>query len=219
MSQYGPQGWWPLSLSGGDIGYHPQVYRYPVNDCQRLEISIGAILTQNTTWKNAAKALAQIGQLGTFSLKKLNAIPQTELACMIRPAGYCNQKSVYLKNLFRFLLDNPFGMLKTKPTRIVRKSLLQVKGIGRETADCILLYALQHASFVVDAYTTRILLRLKLIDDGMRYEKIKSLIESAIDQDLFLYQEYHALFVAHGKCYYSRKPYGNNDPIRSGTIG
>ncbi len=219
MSRYGPQGWWPLSISvegvSGEAGYHPQVYRYPENDRQRLEICIGAILTQNTAWKNVVKVLPQIERHDLLSLKRLNAVPLSELADVVRSAGYCNQKAGYLKNLSRFLLDHPFEELIAQPTGIVRAALLKIKGVGQETADCILLYALRKSSFVVDAYTARILLRLKLIDDKMRYEEIKSLLESAVEPDPILYQEYHALFVAHGKRYYKKRPYGRNDPILS----
>ena len=219
MCRYGPQGWWPLHISEeGEfdrIGYHPEAYDYPTNDRQRLEICIGAILTQNTNWKNVVKALLQIGLYDLLSLEKLFTLPQSELADIIRPVGYCNQKAGYLKNLSRFLLDTPFEELMAMSTGIVRRLLLRVKGIGRETADCILLYALRKSSFVVDAYTTRVLWQLKLIDTGMHYGKIKHLIESAIDPNLILYQEYHALLVTHGKRYYSKKPYGNSDPILS----
>ena len=213
---YGPQGWWPVSdckSSKGSIDYHPAVYNYPKTDYQRLQICLGAILTQNTKWSNAAAALKKLASNDLISISGLLNADIGTIATLVKPAGYYNQKAAYLKNLVLFLDSEPFDALCSENKSELREKLLKVKGLGPETVDCILLYALNHCSFVVDAYTQRILGKLGIIENNTPYDMVKSIFETSIKQDLIIYQEYHALLVIHGKNYYSRKPYGTNDPV------
>lgn len=218
IKEYGPQGWWPVFLADtenelADLrdGYHPGSYDIPKTDTQRLEVSIGAILTQNTSWKNAATALASIHDHGLLSIDKLKKTSIDKIALVIKSAGYYNQKARYLKNFIEFISDYPFEKLNRLTLGDARRVLLSVKGIGPETADCVLLYALKKPSFVVDAYTIRILEKVGIISRSMTYHQIQTLFESNLDRNVIVYQEFHALFVTHGKCHYQRKPYGESD--------
>ncbi|MFQ5429857.1 MAG: endonuclease III domain-containing protein, partial [Phycisphaerae bacterium] len=125
-----------------------------------------------------------------------------ELAHRIRPAGYYNLKARRLKHFVDWLWrchDGDFDRLEHLPWRQLREALLGINGIGRETADAILLYALDKPSFVVDAYTARVIRRHGLIDDEADYEELKSLFEDHLPDDVALFNEFHALFVAVGK--------------------
>ena len=186
--RFGPQHWWP--------GETP------------LEVCVGAILTQNTNWKNVEKAIANLKAAEALDVAALHAAAPQQLAEWIRPAGYFNVKAQRLKSFIEAVwrhggdleafLDRPVGAL--------REALLAVRGIGRETADSIILYAAGEATFVVDAYTARVLLRHRLIGPEDDYESIKLLFESSLDEDVGLYNEYHALLVAVGKDYCRPKP-------------
>ena len=214
MKLYGPQGWWPvLSHKGkkpditGDLrGYHPKDYSYPRNTNQRFEICVGAILTQNTAWKNVEKALINLKSAKVLTPRKLIQLSDKELKELIRPAGYYNQKAVYLINFTEFFLS-----LKGKiPSR---DEVLHCKGVGDETADSILLYAYSKPEFVIDTYTKRVFSNLGFIKPDEKYSAIKKLFETFVERDVRVYQEYHALIVEHAKRYYSKRPYGNNDPL------
>jgi endonuclease III related protein len=213
-STYGPQGWWPLihhkstnpTKSGSVRGYHPQNYDLPENREQVFEILVGAILTQNTAWTSAENALCNLYELDALNPQRMLNLVNEALKEAIKPAGFLNQKSVYLKQISNFFLS-----LQGRTPQ--REELLKVKGVGNETADSILLYAFKQPEFVVDAYTKRIFSHLGLIDERATYHQIKELFESNLPRDLTIYQEYHALIVEHAKRYYSRKPYGVNDPI------
>ncbi len=194
LKEYGPQGWWPLLSTG----YHKGNYSYPKTANQRFEICVGAILTQNTAWKNVEKTLYALHALRALEGKKILELDMDTLKEAIRPAGYFNQKARKLKEFARFYL----GLKGKAPAR---KELLAVWGIGPETADSILLYAYNEPQFVVDAYTRRILLNLKMIEDDMSYDNVKQLFESQLKSDATLFQEYHALLVEHAKRYYSNK--------------
>ena len=220
LKTYGLQGWWPISFTGersiqssNNKGYHPGDYNYPLNDAQKLEIAVGAILTQNTNWNNVVSAMSSLAASGLFSMQGLLHGKMEQIAPAIKSAGYFNQKAQYLKNFVHFLKQNPIKKLELEPTEIIRGKLLDITGIGPETADCILLYALKKPSFVVDAYTRRILSHLGMVSETAGYDSIKKLFESALTKDLVVFQEYHALLVHHGKRYYSKKPYGNGDRI------
>ena len=194
LKRYGPQGWWPLLVNG----YHKGDYSYPKNSRQRFEICVGAILTQNTAWNNVKTALAHLKAVNALSAKGMADLNERALKEAIRPAGYFNQKAKKLKGFVRF-----FMALKGRtPTR---KELLAVWGIGPETADSILLYAYNVPSFVIDAYTRRILRNLGLMDGKASYDEIKELFEEALEPDVALFQEYHALLVEHAKRFYSKK--------------
>lgn len=220
LKAYGRQGWWPVLIARDgqrdafdNLGYHRGYFDIPANSAQQLEIALGAVLTQNTSWHNASLALRSLADSGLVSLPGLQGAKIEQIALAIKSAGYYNQKASTVKNLVRFLQQFPFETLEGEDTLIVRDRLLQIKGIGPETADCILLYALKKPSFVVDAYTRRIVAGMGLLRDTADYESLKRLFESSLERDLAVYQEYHALLVRHGKTHYSRKPHGNGDVI------
>jgi len=205
---YGPQGWWPLvslenkfdsnpTKTGSLRGYHPGDYSYPKNKKEQFEIIAGALLTQNTSWLQVEKALLNLKALHALDPKKLLGLDDDALKDSIKPAGYFNQKSERLKLLAEWFLS-----LKGVPTR---NELLSLKGIGPETADAILLYAFKQPEFVIDAYTKRILVGLKLVSSKATYHEMKALFENVLDPDYQLFQEYHALLVEHAKRYYSGK--------------
>ncbi len=182
LSTLGPQGWWP--------GRTP------------AEVILGAILTQNTAWGNVEKVLSRLRQRGLLSLRALEKVPQRRLAQLIRPSGYFNQKAKKIEEFLRFWRRqygrSLTGMFRA-PTARLREQLLAINGIGRETADSILLYAGHHPVFVVDAYTRRILERHQLIGSKTTYEEIRRLFESHLPRDPKMYNEYHALLVEVGK--------------------
>jgi endonuclease-3 related protein len=205
---YGPQGWWPLmdweganpTKSGSLKGYHPLNYTLPETPQQRFEVILGAILTQNTAWTSAEKALYNLKKLEAVDPQSLQHLDTEILKEAVRPAGFFNQKSVYLQEISQFFLKLE-GKIPT------RTELLGVKGVGNETADSILLYAYHQPQFVVDAYTKRIFSYLGVIKENISYMEVKGLFENCLPQEVPLYQEYHALIVEHAKRYYQKKPY------------
>lgn len=214
FSLYGPQGWWPLMGFQGDNptktgsikGYHPEDYDLPQTDNQRFEIMLGAILTQNTAWTSAEKALKNLYELRAINPEKIINIDLNDLKEAIRCAGFLNQKSVYIQEVAKFFI----GLNGAVP---IRKEILTVKGVGEETADSILLYAYKQPEFVVDAYTKRIFYHLGLIGENAKYHEVKKLFESNLPCDVPIFQEYHALIVEHAKRYYQKKPYGVDNPL------
>jgi len=185
---YGPQGWWP-----GD---------------SPTEIVIGAILTQNTNWRNVERAIENLRRSGLVDWTALRDVPLRKLADLIRPAGYYNVKARRLKNFVAWLWTSHGGSLEglgRLPLGEARHQLLAVSGIGPETADSILLYALGRPTFVVDAYTRRILRRHGMIEDGADYDRVKAVCESRLPRDERLFNEYHALIVAVGKRHCRRR--------------
>jgi len=182
FDRLGPQHWWP----GQD----------------QFEIITGAILTQNTNWANVEKALTNLKSADRLAPEKLHHFDLSQLAELIRPAGYYNIKAKRLKNFINWLFDNYDGRLtnlETVDTDQLRAELLAIKGIGYETADSILLYALNRPIFVVDAYTARIAFRHQLIEPDAEYEQLRELFQSNLPQDVQLFNEYHALLVRVGK--------------------
>ena len=205
-SNYGHQGWWPLvdlkpeinpTQRGRFTGYHPGNYNYPKNDDQIFEIIIGTILAQNTSWVNAEKALWNLAQKNLISESKLNILDLDELAQIIRSSGYYNQKAIKIQNILHFLQKNPISSLKKLEINILRQNLLDIKGVGPETADSIILYAFNMPIFVIDAYTKRLLSRIGLIPEKSLYEHIQNLFHAQISADYVVYNEYHALIVQH----------------------
>ncbi|HEV57648.1 MAG TPA: endonuclease III domain-containing protein [Phycisphaerales bacterium] len=194
--RFGPQHWWP-----GD---------------GRFEIIVGAILTQNTNWTNVERAIERLRQAGVLCPEAMAALPIDTLAEHIRPAGYYNLKARRLKAFLTWLFDR-FGGDLTGPDRMatvtLREELLDVSGIGPETADSILLYAFERAVFVVDAYTARIAARHGLIELGTDYESLRSVFEDALPPDVTLFNEYHALLVRVGKAYCKRRPRCTGCPL------
>nr|WP_156769209.1 endonuclease III domain-containing protein [Methanococcus vannielii] len=212
-AKYGPQGWWPilsvnsinLTKTGSVTRYHPNDYSYPKTRNQCFEICICAILTQNTVYTSVEKSIQNINELMEITPENMLNLDINLLKRAIKPSGYYNQKSEYLKIFSEFFID-----CKLTPTR---NELLSIKGIGPETADSMLLYGFKIPNFVVDAYTKRILLNLKLINENAKYNDIKELFENSLPKSLEIYQEYHALLVEHGKNYYKKKENYSKCPL------
>ncbi|MFP4403721.1 MAG: endonuclease III domain-containing protein [Nanoarchaeota archaeon] len=212
LNNYGFQGWWPLlNLKNSENGYHLNDYNYPKNKKQIFEICLGALLTQNTTWKNANKAIINLHEINAINPKKLielNDIKTVKLLDAIKPAGYYNQK---LKKIIIF--SKYFINLNEKiPTKI---QLLNLWGIGDETADSILLYAFKKPSFVIDTYTKRIFSRIGICNDSIEYINLQnifqnSFINESYDNKIQIYNEYHALIVLHAKNFCTKKPKCND---------
>jgi len=182
----------------------------------RFETIVGAILTQNTNWGNVEKALANLKKAEALDVRRLYEMPQESLAELIRPSGYYNIKAGRLKNFLNWLFENYDGDLDALANMSVyslREELLSVKGIGRETADSILLYAFEKPSFVVDTYTCRVVVRHGLIEPEAGYEQVKEMFESSLEADARLYNEYHALLVNVGKNYCKPSPKCEDCPL------
>lgn len=189
FNHYGLQFWWP-----GDT---------------QIEVIVGAVLTQNTSWQNVEKAINNLKSRRLLTLKKLVALPIPELAKLIRPSGFFNIKAYRLHNLLEFIFNKYQRSLKRMgevSTKKLRADLLSVKGIGEETADSILLYAFTRPVFVVDAYTKRIFSRHKFISPSTEYSKIQAFFLNNLPKDIKIYNEYHALIVRLAKEYCRKKP-------------
>ena len=175
---YGPQKWWPCR-SG-----------------LRWEIISGAILTQNTAWTNVEKAIGNLLAAGVISPERVLVTPDTELQELIRPAGFFKQKCAYLKAVAAFMLERELAFEQSADVWTLRKELLTVKGVGRETADSILLYAFNKPIFVIDAYTRRVAERHLYLDGTLHYDILQKIFMDALPGDVAIYNEYHALIVA-----------------------
>ena len=181
-----------------------------------LEVIVGAILTQNTAWKNVEKAIAALRRHALLSVAALVEIPECELAGLIRPSGYYNVKARRLKAFFIFLRDEFRGSLEvmfSEDVPILRQKLLGIKGIGAETADSILLYAGGKPVFVVDAYTRRILSRHGIVATRSSYGEIQRLFMDRLPADAALFNQYHALIVYTGKNYCRKQPRCQECPL------
>ncbi len=180
LEAYGPRGWWPAQT--------------------RFEVILGTILTQNVSWKNVEIAVRRLKASGLLNPKAIIASDADELAKIIKSSRYYNQKAECLKGFCRHL-DKKYGgsldRLFQKDTELLRKELIGLKGIGEETADCILLYAGNKPSFVSDAYTSRFLRRFGLLDGNRSYRQIRSFFMANLPKDVYLYNEYHALIDHH----------------------
>ena len=180
--RFGPQHWWPGQTT--------------------LEIIVGAILTQNASWKNVEKAIANLKAANCLVVEKLYNMDALELGRLIRPAGYYNLKAKRLKNFINRLFEDFEGQLcrmQELDTESLRERLLAITGIGPETADSILLYAFDKPVFVVDAYTARVAVRHGLVEPSVDYESLRDLFQSNLPQEIQLFNEYHALLVQVGK--------------------
>lgn len=193
---FGPQNWWP-----GET---------------KFEVIVGAVLTQNTAWTNVEKAIENLRDAGALNFSAMHRLAAEELSDLIRPAGYYNLKAKRLRNLLKFIdqeydgsIDDMFGVGMTT----LREQLLGVNGIGPETADSILLYAGDKPTFVVDAYTARLVKRHEWVDEEADYYAIKEYFESQLDTDIDLFNEYHALIVQLGKRYCKPKPVCKDCPL------
>lgn len=202
-NSFGPQHWWP--------GETP------------FEVAVGAILTQNTNWGNVEKAIENLKARKALSPGAIHGMSEERLAELIRPAGYFNVKARRLKAFMDFLMKHYRGSLrrmKGKETSRLREELLSVNGIGPETADSILLYALERPVFVIDAYTKRVLSRHGIMDYGESYGRFQELFRGARPpadariSDVEFYNEYHALFVRVGKTFCKGRPLCGSCPLK-----
>lgn len=196
LRAYGRQNWWPAKTP--------------------LEMIVGAILTQNTAWTNVLPAIANLRRARMLNWKNLREVETADLCELIRPAGTFNVKAKRLKAFIAFLFERYGGWLgnmQATSTDDLRRELLGVHGIGPETADCILLYALGRPTFVVDAYTKRVLVRHGLIRADAKYAEIKAAFETALRRDAALFNEYHALLVEVGKRHCRSKPRCDGCPL------
>jgi endonuclease-3 related protein len=205
LNFYGPQGWWPLisysgtnpTLRGRLTGYHCGNYNLPQSEVEMLEIMLGAVLTQNTSWTNAEKALFNLHEKNLIDVDALLHISHDELASLIHSSGYYNQKAIKLKALAQYLKDHPIASLLTRSIDQLRPEMRTVKGLGNETCDSILLYALKKPIFVIDAYTKRLLIRFGYATLKSTYEEMQQLFHATFARDVALYNEFHALIVQH----------------------
>ena len=196
LRHFGPRNWWP--------GETP------------LEIAIGAILTQNTSWRNVEKAISNLKHSQAIDLKCLNAMPEDLLAEIIRPAGFFRQKTRTIKGFTEAVLGEGVGELEElspKTIEYLRPFFLSIKGIGPETADSILLYALDKPVFVVDAYTKRFVQNHELGQMALTYAGIQSFFMVNLPCDVGLFNEYHALIVALGQNHCRPKPQCTGCPL------
>ena len=179
---YGPQHWWPARTIP--------------------EVVAGAILTQNTAWRNVERAIANLRRAECLTWSALRDMPEQRVARLIRPSGTYRIKAVRLKAFVDHLWNHHHGSLRSMlggELEQARGRLLAIRGVGPETADAILLYAGNRATFVVDAYTRRVLRRHLVTAPGVRYEMVRQSFHRAVKPDIGVYKEYHALLVAVGK--------------------
>uniref|UniRef100_A0A7V4N2N9 Endonuclease III domain-containing protein n=1 Tax=Thermodesulfobacterium geofontis TaxID=1295609 RepID=A0A7V4N2N9_9BACT len=202
FSHFGPQNWWPADTS--------------------FEICVGAILTQNASWKNVKKAIDNLKKKNLLNPFKIYEIPLETLSQIIKPSGFYNIKAKRLKNFVKFLVENYQGDLEilfSKGIEKAREELFSIKGLGKETVDSILLYAGNFPIFVVDTYTYRILNRHSLVPEEATYEEIQALFMENLPQDPQLFNEFHALLVACGKNFCKKKePLCETCPLKTINI-
>lgn len=193
---FGPQHWWPGQSA--------------------LEVIVGAVLTQNTNWKNVELAIDNLRNANVLALDALHSVELETLESLIRPAGYFRLKSKRLKNVVNFIVNN-YGDVDSMFRESVdelRRQLLKVNGVGPETADSILLYAGNQPTFVIDAYTARIAKRHGWIELEAEYHDLKEFFESHLNRDVALFNEYHALIVRVGKDFCKPQPRCEDCPLQ-----
>lgn len=194
---FGPQHWWPAETP--------------------FEVMLGAILTQNTAWSNVEKAIENLRREDALDVQTLIQVPTAQLAEWIRPSGYFNIKAGRLKAFCHWYREQgEYQGLNSLETEALRHALLSVHGVGAETADDMLLYAFERPVFVIDAYTRRLLSRLKLIQGGEGYETLRALVEESFgrqSEQVLLYNELHALIVAHAKDFCRKRPLCRGCPL------
>ena len=192
----GPRHWWP--------GESP------------FEVIVGAILTQNTSWSNVEKAIDNLKKAGILSAPVMRGVDRDELAQVIKPSGFYRLKAKRLKRFVDFLyeeFDGDMNRMRSQDRGSLRERLLKVDGIGPETADSIILYALGEPIFVVDAYTKRIFSRHKLISEKWSYEEVQGMVMGELGRDVEIYNEFHALLVFLGKHWCRRVPRCGGCPL------
>ena len=180
LKTYGDQSWWPADSS--------------------FEVMVGAVLTQNTAWVNVEQAITNLRRSDSLTLESILALSDEALAQLIRPSGYFNIKAKRLKSVCLWIAVNGGeSKLASVDTGTLRSSLLQVNGVGPETADDILLYAFARPVFVIDTYTRRLFSKLCLIQGSEPYEDLRRLFEAELDADVGLFNQYHALIIRHAR--------------------
>ncbi len=198
LDHFGPLHWWPAETP--------------------FEVVVGAILTQNTAWRNVEYAIANLRRAGRLEVGALLELPAADLEALIRPAGFFRQKALCLQGFVRVLIEDHGGDLDAwlaGPLPAVRVELLALTGIGPETADSILLYAGNRPTFVVDAYTRRLFNRLGLLQGKKSYEEIRSRFMTALPAESGLFNEFHALIVETCKTFCRKQPLCPPCPLRS----
>jgi len=192
LAHYGNLHWWPAKTP--------------------YEVMVGAVLTQNTAWSNVAKAIANFGD--KLSPEYIENVGIAELVEIIRPSGFFNQKAVYLKAVTEWFAKYAFdaAAVKQEPIEKLRSELLSTKGVGRETADSILLYSFGFPSFVVDAYTLRLCGRYP-IEAGNGYEAVKAHFEESLPHSAEIYNNLHAMIVINAKNHCRKNPACVNCPL------
>jgi endonuclease-3 related protein len=181
---FGPQRWWPADTA--------------------FEVILGAILTQNTAWKNVVAAIENLRRYDLLTFERLSGLSAHELAILIRPSGFYNEKAKKIKTLCDHILSKWGGSLEDflgRDVESMRTELLSIRGIGPETADSIILYAAFKPSFVVDTYTYRIFSRHGWVEEAISYDDLREYFMGEIDPDVPLFQEFHALLVRTGHLY------------------
>ena len=197
LAAFGPQAWWPAETP--------------------FEVMVGAILTQNTAWRNVEQAIENLKARECLDPRRLLSLAEAELGSLIRPSGYYNLKARRLRAYLEFFVARYGGSVARMSSRRapeLRQELLAVWGVGPETADCILLYALGAPTFVVDAYTRRVFSRVGLVDESIGYDELQSLFLDTLPENIQMYKEYHALIVVLGKDICKPKPRCDRCPIR-----
>jgi endonuclease III related protein len=198
LKKIGPRHWWPADSP--------------------FEVMLGAILTQNTAWSNVEKAITNLKQHDLLSPDTIAKISEKKLAALIRSSGYYNQKAKKIKKFTEYLLNHYHGSIKKmsrKNTETLREELLSLYGIGPETADSILLYALNKPVFVVDTYTRRIFHRHGWIHENATYEEMQEFFMQRLPKDVSLFNQFHAFIVYIGHFYCRKTPRCDACPIKS----
>jgi endonuclease-3 related protein len=198
FDRYGPRNWWPAETP--------------------FEVAVGAILTQNTNWKNVEQAIGNLQRAQVLDCPSICQLPQQKLAELIRPSGFFRQKAERLQLFACYLQDNyqsSLELMLRQPLETVREELLSRKGIGPETADSILLYAGQQLSFVVDAYTSRLFSRLGILSGDEKYAEIRNFFMHKLPAEITLYNEYHALIVIQWKEHCRKRPLCDGCPLET----
>lgn len=198
-SRFGQQHWWPADTA--------------------FEVVVGAILTQNTSWKNVERAIENLKNEGVLSPEEIYRIPDERLETLLVPSGFFKVKTARLKHFINFLFERYRGkldgLLSLEPA-LLRNELLGINGIGKETADSIILYAANKPAFVVDAYTRRVFERLGMLEKDATYDEIKQLFEEHLPIDTKIYNEFHALIVRLAKDTCKKRPVCEKCPLKDG---
>jgi len=196
-------------------GYFGDLHWWPADS--PFEVMVGAILTQNTAWTNVEKAISGLKEKKLLSPAALLQIDEEILAGIIRPSGYYHIKAKRLKSLVQFFFDEYSGnidMMCNEDLTVLREKLLNVRGVGPETADSIILYACRKPVFISDAYTQRILQRHRMISEDADGAKIRTLFMTHLPHNVSLFNQFHALFVYTGKIFCRMKPKCDLCPLR-----